>query len=127
MEDTQVSTEPLNTVSTDPLSIKETARKQLKEIINTTKYDKKMCSLREYLTIKRSTDTSLDQLITDAQLEEKSANSILQLMDAKDFEEEPNEDFNKIDEFKIEENTISTKNKTSSEGDNSDKKEDKKE
>ena len=127
MEETLVSTDALNTISTDPSTLKETARKQLKDIINTTIYDKKKCSLREYLTIKRSTDTNLDQLITDAKLEEKSASSILQLMDAKDFEEENTEDINKLDEFKLEDNTISTKNKTSSEGDNSDKKEDKKE
>ena len=129
MEDTISNPDAINTISTeDPLNIKDTARKQLREIASTSSFDKKKYSLKEYLSQKRASDINLSQLITEAQLDEKSATSLIQLLESKEYGDENNdeEQFNKLEEEKIDENTSSTKNKTNSEGDNSDKKEEKK-
>ena len=63
-------------IKIDPIKIKNRARKHLRQIANKSNYDWKKYSFKEYLNTKRKNDIILNQLISYAQLDSESANSL---------------------------------------------------
>ena len=85
-------------VKIDPIKIKNRARKHLREIANKSNYDRKKYSFKEYLNSKRKNDIILNQLISDAQLDSESANSLNLFLEYKEpGTEAETEDFKNMD------------------------------
>jgi len=70
------------------LSKKLEARKELKDLSSKYEYDHKKYSFLEFIETKRKSDNKLDQIIKEAELDEKSAASLKDLFNKKEPENE---------------------------------------
>ena len=68
------------------LSKKLKARKQLKDLTSEYEYDHKKYTFREFIETKRKSDNKLDEIIKEAELDEKSAASLNDLLNKKEQE-----------------------------------------
>ena len=70
------------------LSKKLEARKELKDLSSKYEYDHKKYSFLEFIETKRKSDNKLDEIIKEAELDEKSASSLKDLFNKKEPENE---------------------------------------
>ena len=105
MENDGLTTET-DTKKDDTQNKKYTARKQLKEYALNPEFDKSKFSLKEYLNIKRKNDQAIDNIMSQADLDEASAQSLNEFLEEKNIQkdmqnkDEKNNDINKNNEVK---------------------------